>query len=83
MAIKTEPFIGNLKEMDLTTGKKLRPLRQRYPIDYFVIPINFIEKFKNSPFLKLINTTGMLLYMDKDSIDEWISDAKIDYEQSV
>jgi HEPN domain-containing protein/predicted nucleotidyltransferase len=82
LAIITTSWEGHLKELYYNVGKKICAICQKYPIDYFVIPVNLVEKYRDSPFLKIINTTGRLLYMDKESLNEWILDAKLDYEQS-
>ncbi|MGR3302093.1 MAG: HEPN domain-containing protein [Candidatus Scalindua sp.] len=82
IVLVTAPWEKDIKELESYIGKKIRPICQKYPIDYFVLPLNLIEKHTNSAFLKLINTTGRLLYMDKEIINKWIVDAKIDYEQS-
>jgi len=78
----TAPWEKDIKELDSDIGRKIMPICRKYPIDYFVIPLNLLEKHTNSAFLKLINSTGRLLYMDKEIIDKWIADAKTDYEQS-
>jgi HEPN domain-containing protein len=82
IVLVTAPWEKDIKELDSYIGRKIRPICQKYPIDYFVIPINLVERHTNSAFLKLINSTGRLLYMDKEIINKWIVDAKVDYEQS-
>lgn len=82
LAIVTTPWNGDLRELYQEVGKKLKAICQKFPIDYFIIPVNIVDIFKDSLFLRSINNTGRLLYMDNDSINEWINDAKLDYEQS-
>lgn len=78
----TAPYYGDMKELYIDAGKKIRAICQKYPIDYFIIPHNLVDNYRNSPFFRIINNTGRILYMDTESINEWISDAKLDYEQS-
>ena len=82
LALVTTSWNGDLSELYLDVGRKIRAICQKYPIDYFVFPLNLLNNYKNSPFFKIINSTGRILYMDAESINEWISDAKLDYEQS-
>ena len=83
LALVTNSCEDNLKELDLNVGRKIENICKKYPIDYFVLPINLIKKHKNSIFFNMIDTTGRILYMDKESINEWIDDAKLDYNQSI
>lgn len=82
IVIITASWKGDIKELYSSVGRKINVICQKYPIDYFIIPVNLVEKYKDSPFLKSINITGRMLYMDSESINEWVLDAMLDYEQS-
>jgi len=84
LALVTAPWVGDIKDLYLDVGRRIRIVCQKYPVDYFIIPINLLnnENYKNSPFLRIINHKGRILYMDTESINACISDARLDYEQS-
>lgn len=82
IALVTTSWDGDIKNLYIDVGKKMRTICQKYPIDFFILPLNILNKYKNSHFLKAINNTGRVLYMDNEGIDEWVDDAKLDYEQS-
>ncbi len=83
LALVTGPWKSDLKELDLIVAKRIKEICTKFPIDYFILPVNLIENHKNSIFLRMINTTGQILYMDKESLNEWVADAKLDYEQAI
>ena len=71
------------EEMQSEVDSCLRGYYDSFAIDYFVASRNSVTEIfrQGSPFLKLIQKEGRVLYM-KDSIKEWIELALEDFKQA-
>ncbi len=58
--------------------------RQLVGVDLFVWDVNKVIKHnsKGSPFLKLVQKEGLVLYMSENYLEEWFKFAKEDYEMA-
>ena len=72
-----------LETINKNVNKYLKCFYKRFAIDPFVVSLSALEKYfrKGSPFLRLIQREGRVLYM-KDSIKQWLNHSREDLESA-
>lgn len=72
-----------LESIRRDVNKNLKSFYTKFAVDPFVVALSSLrtEFFKGSPFLRLIQREGRVLYM-KDSIKQWIKQCKEDLESA-
>ena len=73
----------SIEAISQNVNKELKHFYKRCAIDPFVVSLSSLNKYyrKGSPFLRLIQREGRVLYM-KDSIKQWLNNSKEDLESA-
>src|SRR3989338_5061160 len=74
---------NTIEVLNQNVNKNLKCFYKRFAIDPFVVSLSDLRYFfkKGSPFLRLIQREGRVLYM-KDSVKQWLKHSKEDLESA-